>query len=121
MTCRPTGRHRGQVPSPAAAVLSWAAAAGRFRGTTAGMATCDSGVGQEAPVSDPQGSDRIQQDIPTASGTGDNSSTGSGFDDVPLTADEAIERDAAAGDDLPARADSDVARARTDGPSGEVR
>jgi hypothetical protein len=73
-------------------------------------------------VTDPQGSDRIQQDIPTASGTGDNSSTGSGssFDDVPLTADEAIERDDASGDDLPARADSDVARARTDGPSGEV-
>jgi hypothetical protein len=73
-------------------------------------------------MTDPQGSDRIQQDIPTASGTGDNSSTGSGsgFDDVPLTADEAIERDAAAGDDLPARADSDIARARTDGPSGEV-
>ena len=73
-------------------------------------------------MSDPQGSDRIQQDIPTASGSGDNSSTGSGssFDDVPLTADEAIERDVASGDDLPARADSDVARARTDGPSGEV-
>jgi hypothetical protein len=73
-------------------------------------------------VTDPQGSDRIQQDIPTASGSGDNSSTGSGssFDDVPLTADEAIERDDASGDDLPARADSDVARARTDGPSGEV-
>ncbi len=73
-------------------------------------------------MTDPQGSDRIQQDIPTASGTGDNSSTGSGsgFDEVPLTADEAIERDAATGDDLPARADSDVARAVTDGPSGEV-
>jgi hypothetical protein len=73
-------------------------------------------------MTDPQGSDRIQQGVPTASGTGDNSSTGSGssFDDVPLTADEAIERDAASGDDLPARADSDVARAVTDGPSGEV-
>ena len=75
-------------------------------------------------MTDPQGSDRIQQDIPTASGSGDNSSTGSGsgssFDDVPLTADEAIERDDATDDDLPARADSDVARARTDGPSGEV-
>jgi hypothetical protein len=75
-------------------------------------------------MTDPQGSDRIQQGIPTASGTGDNSSTGSGsgsgFDEVPLTADEAIERDAASGDDLPARADSDVARALTDGPSGEV-
>jgi hypothetical protein len=71
-------------------------------------------------VSDPQGSDRIQQDIPTASATGDNSSTGSSFDDVPLTADEAIERDAAHGDDLPAGADGDVARARGAGASGEV-
>ncbi len=71
-------------------------------------------------MSDPQGSDRIQQDIPTASGTGDNSDTGSAFEDVPLTREEAIERDAATDDDLPARADSDIARARTDGPSGEV-
>jgi hypothetical protein len=36
-------------------------------------------------VSDPQGSDRIQQDVPTASGTGDNSDSASSFDDVPLT------------------------------------
>ena len=73
-------------------------------------------------MTDPQGSDRIQQDIPTASGTGDNSSTGAGssFDDVPLTADEAIERDAAHDDDLPARADGDVARAKGAGASGEV-
>ena len=55
-------------------------------------------------MSDPQGSDRIQQDIPTAAGTGDNSSTGgsgSSFDEVPLTTGEAIERDDAQGDDLP--------------------
>jgi hypothetical protein len=71
-------------------------------------------------MTDPPGSDRIQQGIPTASGTGDNSSTGSSFDDVPLTRDEALERDAAQGDDLPAGADSDVARARGAGASGEV-
>jgi hypothetical protein len=74
-------------------------------------------------MTDPAGSDRIQQDVPTASGTGDNSSlgsAGSSFEDVPLTREEALERDAAAGDDLPARADGDVARARTTGPSGEV-
>ena len=71
-------------------------------------------------MTDPPGSDRIQQDVPTASGTGDNSSTGTGFDEVPLTQDEAIERDSASGDELPARADSDVARAETSGPSGEV-
>ena len=71
-------------------------------------------------MTDPQGSDRIQEGIPTASGSGDNSSTGTGFDDVPLTAGEAIERDAASGDDLPARADGDVARAKGAGASGEV-
>ena len=70
-------------------------------------------------MSDPQGSERIQQDIPTATATGDNSDTGSSFEDVPLTQDEAIERDAAQDDDLPARPDSDVARAeRADPPGG---
>jgi hypothetical protein len=74
-------------------------------------------------MTDPPGSDRIQQDIPTASGTGDNSdtsATGSSFDEVPLTRDEALERDASQGDELPAGADSDVARARGAGASGEV-
>jgi hypothetical protein len=72
-------------------------------------------------VSEPQGSDRIQQDVPTASGTGDNSDSGTdSFADVPLTADEAIERDNANDDDLPAKADSDMARARTAGSSGEA-
>lgn len=71
-------------------------------------------------MSDPQGSDRIQQDVPTASGTGANSDLASSFDDVPLTADEGVERDAAQGDDLPARADGDVARATRAGASGEV-
>ena len=57
-------------------------------------------------MTDPGGSDRIQQDVPTASGTGDNSSTGTdGFAEVPLTADEAIERDQAT-DDQPARTQS---------------
>lgn len=63
-------------------------------------------------MTDPAGSDRIQQGIPTESGTGDNSSLGSSFEDVPLTREDAVERDAAHGDDLPASADSDVARAR---------
>ena len=74
-------------------------------------------------MTDPPGSDRIQQDVPTASGTGDNSSagtTGSSFDDVPLTAEEGIERDRAQGDDLPAGADSDIARSTRAGASGEV-
>jgi hypothetical protein len=71
-------------------------------------------------VTDPAGSDRLQQDIPTSSGTGDNTDTASSVDDVPLTRDEAVERNAAHDDDLPARSDSDVTRARGAGPSGEV-
>ncbi|SEK90087.1 hypothetical protein SAMN04515665_10679 [Blastococcus sp. DSM 46786] len=71
-------------------------------------------------MTDPQGSDRIQQDIPTASGTGANSDLASSFDDVPLTAEEGVERDAEQGDDLPARADGDVARATRAGATGEV-
>ena len=71
-------------------------------------------------MTDPQGSDRIQQDVPTASGTGDNSASGTdGFDEVPLTRDEAIDRDRATDDELPAGADSDVARAeRATPPDG---
>jgi hypothetical protein len=73
----------------------------------------------KVPMTDPAGSDRLQQDIPTASGTGDNSSTGTdSFDDVPLTRDEAVERDEAQDDELPARADSDVARAERAEPAG---
>ena len=67
-------------------------------------------------MTDPAGSDRLQQDVPTASGTGDNSSVGDSFDDVPLTRDEALERDASASDDLPAKADSDVAAIAEAGP-----
>jgi hypothetical protein len=70
-------------------------------------------------MTDPAGSDRIQQDVPTASGTGDNSSTGASVEDVPLTREEAVERDSAQDDELPAKADSDVARAeRADPPGG---
>ncbi|MGY2003360.1 hypothetical protein [Blastococcus sp. SYSU DS1024] len=71
-------------------------------------------------MTDPQGSDRIQQDVPTASGTGANSDLTSSADDVPLTREQALERDAAQGDDLPARADGDIARATRAGASGEV-
>jgi hypothetical protein len=72
-------------------------------------------------MTDPQGSDRIQQGVPTASGTGDNSDSGTdSFDDVPLTRDEAIERDSANDDDLPSGADSDISRARGAGASGEA-
>ena len=49
------------------------------------------------------GSGRIQEDVPTASGTGDDGDSGTDSSgDVPLTADEAIERNEASGDQ-PAR------------------
>lgn len=72
-------------------------------------------------MTDPAGSDRIQQDVPTASGTGDNSdSGGSSFDDVPLTRDEAIERDAAQDDEQPARPGSDVSLTQRADPDGSA-
>lgn len=67
-------------------------------------------------MTDPAGSDRIQQDVPTAAGTGDNSDIGSSVEDVPLTREEAVRRDASTPDALPARADSDVARAEEADP-----
>ncbi len=81
------------------------------------MAALEPGI--HLPMTDPQGSDRIQQNIPTSSGTGDNSDSGSSFEDVPLTREDALERDAEHGDDLPARAVSDVALSeRADPPGG---
>lgn len=68
-------------------------------------------------MTDPAGSDRLQQDVPTASATGDNSSTGSSFDDVPLTREEAVERDASVDDELPAKVDDDVALVERAGPA----
>ena len=69
-------------------------------------------------MTDPAGSDRIQEDVPTASGTGDDSDSASSFGDVPLTREEAVERDDARDDELPARADGDVARAERAEPAG---
>ncbi len=68
-------------------------------------------------MTDPAGSDRLQQDVPTASATGDNSSTGSSFDDVPLTREEAVDRDTSVDDELPSKVDDDVALIERAGPS----
>ena len=69
-------------------------------------------TGHDAGMSDPQGSDRIQEGVPTASGNGDNSDTGSSFEDVPLTREEAVERDASQSDEQPARGGSDLSTAQ---------
>ncbi|TQN41038.1 hypothetical protein FHU33_0390 [Blastococcus colisei] len=70
-------------------------------------------------MTDPTGSDRIQQDVPT-SPTGNDGISGSSFDDVPLTREEAVERDSAHDDEQPAKPGSDVGlldRADPDGSS----
>ena len=63
-------------------------------------------------MTDPAGSDRIQQDVPTASGSGDDTDSGSSVEDVPLTREEAVARDAAQPDEQPARPDTDVSMAQ---------
>lgn len=72
-------------------------------------------------MSDPQGSDRIQEDVPTASGTGDNGDLAPAADDVPLTREDAVERDAAHDDEQPARPGTDVSRDRRAEPAGGDR
>jgi hypothetical protein len=78
-----------------------------------------SAIDRRTTMTDPAGSDRIQQDVPTASGSGDNSSTGTGFDEVPLTREDAVERDAAQDDEQPARPGSDVGLTRRAAPDEE--
>jgi hypothetical protein len=57
-------------------------------------------------MTDPPGSDRLQQDVPTGSQTGDTADLGSGTEDVPLSREEAIRRDTNRPDpDQPARTD----------------
>ena len=59
-------------------------------------------------MTDPAGSDRIQHEgVPTGSQTGDTGDLGPEAEDVPLTRDEAVRRDAERPDpELPARSES---------------
>ena len=71
-------------------------------------------------MTDPAGSDRLQEDIPTASGTGDDS-TGSSFEDVPLTREDAVARASAHDDEQPARpGSSDVGLLERADPDGSA-
>jgi hypothetical protein len=71
-------------------------------------------------MTDPAGSDRLQEDIATESGTGDNGSLANDIEDVPLTRDEAIERDASHDDEQPARLSSDVGLTERADPDGSA-
>jgi hypothetical protein len=59
-------------------------------------------------MTDPAGSDRIEQGVPTGSQTGNTADLGPEAEDVPLTRDEAIRRDANRPDpEQPVRAEPD--------------
>ena len=69
-------------------------------------------------MTDPAGSDRIQQDVPTAQVP---AAHGTGFDDVPLTREDAVERDSAHDDDQPAKpGSSDVGLLDRADPDGSA-
>ena len=71
-------------------------------------------------MTDPAGSDRLQQGVPTGDAAGDGGDLGASTEDVPLTRNEAIERDAAQDDDQPARVTSDVGLTERADPDGSA-
>ena len=71
-------------------------------------------------MTDPAGSDRIQRGVPTGDAAGDGGDLGASTEDVPLTRDEAIERDAAQDDEQPARVTSDVGLTERADPDGSA-
>jgi hypothetical protein len=71
-------------------------------------------------MTDPAGSDRLQRGVPTGDAAGDGGDLGASTEDVPLTRDEAIERDAAQDDEQPARVTSDVGLTERADPDGSA-
>ena len=71
-------------------------------------------------MTDPAGSDRLQQGVPTGDAAGDGGDLGASTEDVPPSRDEAIERDAAQDDELPARVTSDVGLTERADPDGSA-
>ena len=70
---------------------------------------------------EPGGSDRLQKvELARGAGTGDDGSVDSGVEDVPLTREEAIERDSARDDEEPARISSDVGLTERADPDGSA-
>ena len=59
-------------------------------------------------MTDPAGSDRLESGVPTGDAAGDGGALGAGHEDVPLTREDAVERDAASHDVQPARPGSDA-------------
>jgi len=71
-------------------------------------------------MTDPAGSDRLQEGVPTGEAAGDGGDLGASTEDVPLTRNEAIERDAAQDDEQPARAPSDIGLTERADPDGSA-
>jgi hypothetical protein len=69
-------------------------------------------------MTDPAGSDRIQQGVLGGNAAGDGGDLGASTEDVPLTRDAAIERDAGQDDDLPAHVTGDVGLTEPADPDG---
>jgi hypothetical protein len=59
-------------------------------------------------MTDPAGSDRLETGVPAGDAAGDGGDLGASTEDVPLTRDDAVERDAASHDEQPARPGSDA-------------
>ncbi len=71
-------------------------------------------------MTDPAGSERLQQGVPAGSAAGDGGDLGASSEDVPLTPDEAIERDAEHDDEQPARVTNDVGLTERADPDGSA-
>ena len=59
-------------------------------------------------MTDPGGSDRLETGVPAGDAAGDGGDLGASMEDVPLTREDAVERDAASHDEQPARVGSDA-------------
>ena len=71
-------------------------------------------------MTDPAGSDRLEQGVPTGDAAGDGGDLGASTEDVPLTRDEAVARDAALPDEQPARPGSDASLSQRAEPDARV-
>ena len=71
-------------------------------------------------MTDPAGSDRLEQGVPTGDAAGDGGDLGASTEDVPLTREEAVARDAALSDEQPARPGSDASLSQRAQPDARV-
>jgi hypothetical protein len=71
-------------------------------------------------MTDPAGSDRLETGVPAGDAAGDGGDLGASMEDVPLTREEAVARDAALPDEQPARPGSDASLTQRAEPDARV-